>query len=261
MSPKPTLVFVHGAWHQTNTWDKVVPLLETQQYKCVCVPLPSTTSNHPTSLLDDIEAVRRAITTETSQGRDVVLVVHSYGGLVGSSALKGLTRHDSTQDTTSSSSPKTSSGHALGFIMLASGFAQTGSSFLNGGPPPPWWKADAETGFAIITGDSRQLFYHDLPVEEGEHWVQELKHHSLITLSEGGEHAYAGWIHVPVWYLHTTEDKALPIEVQRLFVQGAKDAGGDVTTREVPSSHSPMLSKPKETVDFIQEAVASITGQ
>jgi hypothetical protein len=35
----------------------------------------------------------------------------------------------------------------------------------------------------------------------------------------------------------------------------AKDAGADVTLREITSSHSPMLSKPKETADFILDAV------
>ena len=60
---------------------------------------------------------------------------------------------------------------------------------------------------------------------------------------EGGEHAYAGWIDVPVWYLSTMEDRALPVQAQRMFVQCAKDAGADVTVREVESSHSPMLSR------------------
>jgi pimeloyl-ACP methyl ester carboxylesterase len=76
---------------------------------------------------------------------------------------------------------------------------------------------------------------------------------------EGGEHSYSDWMDVPVWYLATTEDKALPVQAQRMFVQSAKDAGADVTLREVASSHSPMLSKPKETVDFILEAVAYFT--
>ena len=39
-----------------------------------------------------------------------------------------------------------------------------------------------------------------------------------------------------------------------------KDGGGDVKLREVASSHSAMLSKPKETVDFILEAIAAFDG-
>ncbi len=109
----------------------------------------------------------------------------------------------------------------------------------------------------VIIVEPRQLFYHDLPEEEGNYWVARLEKQSLKALMEGGENAYAGWMDVPVWYLATTEDKALPIQAQRMFVQNAKDAGADVTIREIESSHSPMLSRPKETADFILEAVAS----
>ncbi|MCJ1395344.1 hypothetical protein MMC18_009410 [Xylographa bjoerkii] len=232
--------------------------METQQYKCVRVALPSATPNPSATFSDDIQAVRKAIISETTQGRDVVVVVHSYGGAVGSSAIKGLARH-----TQAVSSPaKDPSGHVLGIAMLASGFIPTGVSFTDnlGGKPPPSWKVDPQSGFAVITVDPRLLFYHDLPVEEGDYWVGKLEKESLKAMMEGGEHAYAGWMDVPVWYLATTEDKALPVQAQRAFVQSAKEAGADVTLREVESSHSPMLSRPKETVDFILEAVGSMVG-
>lgn len=39
---------------------------------------------------------------------------------------------------------------------------------------------------------------------------------------EGGEHAYAGWLDVPNWYLSTTEDKAFPVQAQRMVVQNGE---------------------------------------
>ena len=50
------------------------------------------------------------------------------------------------------------------------------------------------------------------------------------------------------------EDKALPVEAQRMFVQMAQAQGGDVTLREVQAGHAAMLSKPKECADFVIEA-------
>ena len=235
--------------------------MEAQQYKCVPVTLPSATSNPSASFLDDVEAARNAIVAETTAGRDVVVVVHSYGGQVGNSAIKGLARPK--QDASSSvKDDLSSSGHVIGIVMLASGFTMTGISFLDGlgGKPLPSWKADAESGLAIISAEPRRLFYHDLPEEEGSHWVSKLEKQSLKALAKGSEVAYAGWMEVPVWYVATTEDQALPVEARRMFVQMARNAGGDVTLREVESSHSPMLSRPKETVDFILEAVASFLG-
>jgi pimeloyl-ACP methyl ester carboxylesterase len=256
MSPKPTLVLVPGSWHSPDVWNKIVTLMEAQQYKCVPVTLPSTLSNPSTGFADDVGAVRDAIVAETAQGRDVVLVVHSYGGAVGCSAIKGLAR---PKRDVSSSTTHGTSGHVIGIVMIATGFVQTGMSFIDGagGKPPPSWKADTESGFAVIVADAREMFYHDLPEEEGNYWVEKLTKQSLKPLMERSEAAYTGWKDVPVWFVATTEDKALPGFVQKIFVQGAKDAGADVTLKEVESSHSPMLSKPKEIADFILEAMAS----
>ncbi len=230
--------------------------MEAQQYSCVCVGLPSAKSDASATFLDDVQAVRSAITGETTQGRDVVVVVHSFGGLPGQSASKGLTLPVPPP-------ANDASGHVLGFVVVASGFAMTGMSFLGGlgGKPPPFWKADTESGFAEILADPRELFFHDLPEEEGHLWVSKLGKQSLKALAEGGEHVYGTWIDVPSWYLATKEDKGFPIELQRMVVQMAKDAGADVTIREVESSHSPMLSRPKETADVIVEAVEYFVGR
>src|SRR3569833_3279580 len=91
MTTKPTLVFVQGSWYPVDSWNKLTSLLEARQYKCVCVASPSAQSNPEATFYDDVVAVRKAIEAETTQGRDVVVIVHSYGSLPGNSAAKGLT--------------------------------------------------------------------------------------------------------------------------------------------------------------------------
>ena len=86
MAQKPTIILVPGAWHTAETWVKVIALLAAQDYKCIAVTLPSTLSSPTTTYLEDLTAVRNAITAETAEGQDVVLVVHSYGGSIGGSA-------------------------------------------------------------------------------------------------------------------------------------------------------------------------------
>lgn len=260
MSSKPTIIFVPGAWHRAETWHKLTTLLEEHQYKCFSLSLPSTKSDPAASLKDDIDATREVIQAETTIGHDVVVVMHSYGGIPGQSAIKGITRPKGQDKTTASTTGK--SGCVIGLIIIASGFVVPAKSFIDamGGTPPPTWKLNYDTGFADIVGDAREMFYHDLPEEEGTQWVGKLTKHSLKTLTEGGEHTYGGWMDVPSWYIATTEDKSLPIEAQRMFVQMTKDAGGDVTLREIESSHSPMLSRPEETTAIIVEAVKSFAG-
>ncbi|KIW90349.1 uncharacterized protein Z519_08994 [Cladophialophora bantiana CBS 173.52] len=244
----------------------VSAILETEhQFKCIPVALPSTKSDPTATLLDDIEAVRSVILAETTQGRGVVVVVHSYGGIPGQSAIKSFAlprRKHNTPSSSSTTAQNRTSGHVISLIVMTSGFVVPAKSFLDGlgGQPPPSWKLEPESGFAVIVADPQELFYHDLSEEEGKAWVSELTKHSLKTLTEGDEHTSAGWMEVPVWYLATKNDKAFPVEAQRMFVQMARDGGADITLREIKSSHSPMLSRPEETVQFILDATNAFLG-
>ncbi|KAK0106340.1 hypothetical protein ONS96_003976 [Cadophora gregata f. sp. sojae] len=266
-SRRPTFVFVPGAWHKPSCWSKVTALLNTHGYKSLTPTLPSTLGDASATFKDDLLAVREAITSETTQGRDVVVVVWSYGSLPGASAIRGLTKKPSHLDVskgagdTTESSLKNGQGHVIGLCLIATGFCATGTSFLGstGGSPPPFWKI-SDSGFAEFTLDDegvRELFYHDLPVEEGREWVAEVTRQSVRALRDGGEDVYAGWRDVDCWFLGTREDRGLPFEVQGMVVEMAREQGGSVVMREVGSGHAPMLSRPEETVEFLLEAVGA----
>ncbi|MFJ2952081.1 alpha/beta hydrolase [Streptomyces sp. NPDC087226] len=83
-----TFLLVHGAWHSGRSWERVVPLLETAGHR---VFAPSLTGHGdkvhlagPGVGLDThVDDVVRLITEEDLD--DVVLVGHSYAGLVISS--------------------------------------------------------------------------------------------------------------------------------------------------------------------------------
>lgn len=255
---KTTLLFIHGAWHTPQCWEKITPILSAppHTYKCTTLALPTASSDPSKSFADDVTAAQDAIKSETSQGNDVVLVMHSYGGAVGQSAAKGFVKgQDGDVDD--------GRGHVVGLVMMATGFARPAKSFLDavGGSPPPTWKLNEETGFADLVADTRELFHHDLPEEEGKIWVDRLVPHSNRAFTEGGELIYMAWMYVPVWFLMTKDDRALPLEVQKMMLQAVKGAYADVTVKEVESGHSPMLSRPEETADFIREAVEAFLGK
>ena len=197
MSPKPTIIFVPGSWHGPETWNKLASLLEPQQYGCVSIELPTTCPNPAAGFSDDVKAVRQAIESETTQGRDVVVVAHSYGGVVGPSAVKGLTRPKQVEP--SSPTATSPSGHVVGIIMMATGFMPTGVGFLEamGGSPPPIWRLDEGRGLAVLTVDAGELFYHDLPKEEQGQWVSALREQRLAAFTSGAD-MYSGWMDVPV---------------------------------------------------------------
>jgi pimeloyl-ACP methyl ester carboxylesterase len=258
MSDLPTLVFVPGAWHRPTCYNKIIELLQNKhQIKCISITLPSTKGDPSATFKDDLDVAQSAIARETIQGRNVVIIAHSYGGIVGNSAVKGFTRphaHDSEH---------TSSGYVVGIVLIASGFALTGLSFMDPlfGIPPPQWRINKDTGFAEIVKSPREVFYHDIPVDEANYWVSQLTPQSLKALFEGGEYTYSGWLDVPAWYIGTVEDRGLPVLLQRMQVGMAREMGGLVEHREMQTSHSPFLSQPDEVVGLLTEVIEAFMGR
>lgn len=261
MENPPTLVLIPGSWHKPACYDKITTILRSQHHlKCVGVSLPSTADNPAATFKDDIDAARDAISNETTHGRNVVVVAHSYGGMVGNSAIKGFTRPATTTDNNNNTTTKTenTTGYVIGLILIASGFTFTGLAFMDPflGHPPPSWRVNNETGYAELVTPPRELFYHDLDADEAEYWVSQLTTQSLKALFEGGEYAYAGWQDLAtVWYIGTVEDRGLPVLAQRMSVGMARTMGVVVQHRELRTSHSPFLSVPEETVRIMVEAV------
>lgn len=258
MQKLPTLVFIPGSWHAASCYDLVIKLLqEKHNLKCTAVTLPSTTGDPAKTFKDDLDAARQAVSDETSCGRDVVVIAHSYGGMVGNSAIKGFARKRAD------ASQIPAAGHVIGLILIASGYTFTGLAFMDPflGHPPPTWRVNSATGFADIVTPPRQFFYHDLPADEAEYRISQLRPQSLKALFEGGEYSYSGWLDVPSFYVGTIEDQGLPVVVQRINVGMARGMGASVEHRELQTSHSPFLSQPEATVHIIVEAVEAFAGK
>ncbi|WP_037358719.1 alpha/beta fold hydrolase [Amycolatopsis orientalis] len=82
-----TFVLVHGAWHSGRAWDRVVPLLEAAGHRVLA---PSLTGygdkKHLLSPEVGLETHVQDIVDVLRGEEDVVLVGHSYAGLVITSA-------------------------------------------------------------------------------------------------------------------------------------------------------------------------------
>lgn len=265
MADLPTLLFIPGAWHQPECFDKVINIIQGHHdIRCKAIRLPSTTGAPSATFKDDYDTAREAISNETTQGRNVIVIAHSYGGMVGNSAIRGFTVPQTSSSSSTETKPQTplTTGYVIGLILIASGFTLTGLAFMDlfNGHPPPFWRVNRTTGYAEITASPRDLFYHDLPAEEAETWVSRLTTQSLKALFAGGEYAYSGWRDVPVWYIGTVEDRGLPVFAQRMLVGMARGMGGCVEHRELQTSHSPFLSQPDATALLIQNAVSGFSG-
>jgi pimeloyl-ACP methyl ester carboxylesterase len=92
----PTLIFSPGAWHTGAAFKPTTDVLTKQGYKCIALDLPTIGSelrneSPPQSWDPDVSHIRSTILEELDEKNvNVILVVHSYSGTVGSEACKGL---------------------------------------------------------------------------------------------------------------------------------------------------------------------------
>jgi hypothetical protein len=250
MAQKPSLIFVPGAWHTPECWGKIMSAMEANGFKCIPVALPTNQSTSTdVNYSHDVKAVADAIAGETSQGLDVVLSVHAFGGPVGQSAMKGFTNE--------SADTGAKTGRVIGLFMVSTGFVREGASFLDAldGRPPPTWETDYENNMMTLNVDPIEIFYHDLPEEEARYWVGKLTKHALTASTHGYEATYEGWRDVPIWLIMTKKDRAFPYEAQKMLVRGAEKLGANLTKVDIDSGDFPMLSKPDEMVKLLEEAI------
>jgi pimeloyl-ACP methyl ester carboxylesterase len=218
-----TIVLVHGAFADGGSWRKVIPMLEAKGYSVIAVHLPMT------SVADDVAATKRAI--EQAEG-DVVLVGHSYGGVVISMA---------------GNDDKVKSLVFVDAFGLDDGESINGLSKDN---PPAWTKT--------IKIDSGGFGW--LPAEEGaKNFAQDLPpaEQKLLAATQGPfpmkgfdqQMKNPAWKKKPNWYVRGTADHAIAPEAQ---AQMAKRMKAKVTS--IDASHLSMLAKPREVSNVIIDA-------
>jgi hypothetical protein len=91
MSTKPTFVMVPGNFVPAKYYGTAVKFLESRGFPTNIVNIPSTGSSLPlTSNEPDISAVREVLEGLLDEGKEVLIVAHSYGSTPACEAIKGL---------------------------------------------------------------------------------------------------------------------------------------------------------------------------
>jgi pimeloyl-ACP methyl ester carboxylesterase len=184
------------------------------------------------------------------------MVNHSFGGVVGCSAVNGFTA--------TNRSKLTGSGKVIGIIQMAALTVPTGVSLLEflqkgkGSDIKPIGLSGGD-GWDNMKRDVVEAMYHDLEPEDGKYWASRILKHSSATRSSS-ENVYAGWKDVPVCYLKCTDDRASDPGTQAKMIESIKEANPNVIVKEIFASHSPMLSKPQETAELVDEAAKWFLG-
>ncbi|KAJ5462842.1 hypothetical protein N7475_007786 [Penicillium sp. IBT 31633x] len=237
---KPTFVFSLGAWLTPIVFDTVRDRLDALGYPSECPAHPSIGAEPPSlTLEDDVACLHRVLTGLADEGKEIVVVAHSYGGVVASSASDGLGKHVRAE------SGKT--GGIVKIVYLAAFALDNGQSLLG---MLGEIKLTKEKGDYVHVDGVDNIGWQDLTVEEQEKWNGSMMHTSRAVFA--GETTYEPWRDIPCSYIICEQDQALPAAFQELF---ASKMGGPDRTHRLPSSHSPFLSMPDRLVSVLQETV------
>jgi pimeloyl-ACP methyl ester carboxylesterase len=222
------IVLVHGGFVDGSGWEGVYKILTKDGYTVSVVQNPTI------SLADDVAATKRIVAVQSGS---VVLVGHSYGGVVITEAgndpkvagLVYITAFAPDKDESVSTLIKDPSPGAPVPPILP---PQDGYLFLD--------KAKFSASFAGDVDNERAAFMADSQVPWG---VDALSG----TISE------PAWKTKPSWYLVATDDKMIPPAAQRFM---SKRAGSTVV--EVAGSHAIYVSQPKAVAALIEKAAREV---
>jgi pimeloyl-ACP methyl ester carboxylesterase len=218
------VVLVHGGFVDGSGWQGVYNALTKKGYNVTIVQNPTT------SLADDVAVVRRAI---AQQDGPVVLVGHSYGGVVISEA--------GTDEKVKS-------------VVYVTAFApdkgESVSSLIANPPPgaavPPI--LPPVDGFLFLDkAKFAAAFAADVDAKTASFMANSQVPWGVAALD--GAVTNPAWKSKPSYYLVAKDDHMIPPPAQRMM---AKRAGSKVV--ETAGSHAVYVSKPEVVADLIEQA-------
>ena len=214
-----SILLVHGAWHGAWCWNLVEKELKNKGVDAGSLNLPFTGVN------DDIASVSNVLEDIDNQ---VILLGHSYGGIVISSAAEAKDNVDQ-------------------LIYLSAILLEPGESMQLDGSKI---QIDVDENLMSEVKESSAIpaFYGDVDPKLAKASIELLRPFPIVSGSQGiGE----AWREKHSTYIVCREDKAIPPELQYVM---AKKADRII---EWQCGHSPFLSKPKLVIDLLLNLASS----
>ncbi|MEZ1316526.1 alpha/beta hydrolase [Pseudomonas fluorescens] len=232
---KPTVVLVHGAFADASSWSGVVKILEKDGYTVIAAANPLR------SVKSDGAAVSALLSSIKSP---VVLVGHSYGGNVISSAANG---HPTVKALVYVSAFAPEAGETV--AGLAGKFP---GSTLGPTLAAPVTLADGGKDLYIQQDKFHDQFAADVPAPEAALMAATQRPVTDAALNEkAGQPA---WKTVSSWFIYGDQDKNIPPQAMAFMASRAGAKEVDVVKG---ASHVVMVSNPEPVARLIEKAAAA----
>ncbi|KAL9012996.1 MAG: hypothetical protein Q9173_002279 [Seirophora scorigena] len=240
MDSKIIFVIVPGAWHPASLYQNFASRLQEAGYGAVVATYPSCDSRTPstTTCEHDAESVRRQCMSLMEDGgsKELVLICHSYGGIVAGGAASGLSKEDRLREG--------KAGGVIGLVYMSAFVVPEGTSLYDflGGQHAPYVVTDTPSeGLTVISTPIETLF-NDVDHDTASRLSASLLPHAILAFESPApkqawaEPAYEG----KRAFLRCTRDTALPVAVQDMFVQRS---GLEWDVKDVDAGHEAHISR------------------
>ncbi|MFC6021395.1 alpha/beta fold hydrolase [Plantactinospora solaniradicis] len=228
---KPTIVLVHGAFADSSGFDAIIRRLLADGYPVIAAPNPlrgvASDATGVKALLDSIEG-------------PVVLVGHSYGGAVISTAAAG-SEHVRALVYVAAFVPDT--GEAVG-ELVARFPGSTVNESLKTVPLP-----DGQVDLYIDPAVYHPRFAADVPAGDAAVYAIAQRPAAAAAFGEPASGPQA-WNTIPAYSLISGADLIIPPQAQEFMAKRA----GSIVQRVEGASHLVFVSHPDTTVAFIEQA-------
>jgi pimeloyl-ACP methyl ester carboxylesterase len=225
---QPAIVLVHGGFVDGSGWEGVYRALRKGGYSVGVVQNPTH------SLAGDVAATHAMI---DAQNGPVVLVGHSYGGVVVTEA---------------GNHPK-----VVGLVYIAAFAPDTGESVATlianpppGAPVPPILPQQNGT-LLLDKAEFAQAFAADLDPDKADFMANSQVPWGVDALS--GAVSTPAWKAKPSWYLVAKDDRMIPPDAQRAMSNRA-----GCTVVELNGSHAIYVSQPGGVAELIETAAERV---
>jgi pimeloyl-ACP methyl ester carboxylesterase len=229
-----TVVLVHGAFAESASWNGVVERLQARSVDVVAVANPLR------GIAGDAAYVRDVLATISGP---VVLVGHSYGGMVITEAAAG-------------------SSQVAALVYVCAFAPQTGeSAFELSNKFPGGTLGEALAAYPVSSGGNEfairpDAFHHqfcaDVPAGTAALMSATQRPVTEAALTAGLPTGTPAWQNIPSWFVFSDEDLNIPVALHRFMA----DRAGAKGVREIAgASHALSVSQPEAVAAAILEAV------
>jgi pimeloyl-ACP methyl ester carboxylesterase len=234
-----TFVLIHGSWHSSWNWHKVVPILESNGHKAIAINLPGMgkdkTPVQDVKMQNTVQAICDLL--DTIEGK-VILVGHSKNGIMISQVAEY--RPDKIEKLI-----------YLAAYLVPNGKTQREYSIQD---TQGWLKPYVDLDMNLNASTLRPEIYKEGLYHDCEEYITDLA--KLILSHEPIESGMTplslteeNWGSVPRYYIECTEDRAVtPFIQQKMYTETPCNK-----VYQMATSHSPFFSQPKELVTIFEE--------